>query len=197
MNSDTRTLIEINGRQTKITLGPNSDLTELSFGIETAITNFFGRGICKFDIYRSKTEDGSAIIELNALSPIGPMVMSKVASYQSMIQEGLYPQILTTDFKQDGITEGQNKYIGKIKGQTKTVIETDGPDPKSSIGVTAYGLSDLFTGFFNLGINYMKWQGSVKGVQIYIRHDLTEREVQSYLKSRVDYPLRKAVKELD
>lgn len=58
-----------------------------------------------------------------------------------------------------------------------------------SIHEIAYGIGDMFTGFFALGVKFLKWQGSLHTVQCYLRHNLTDEQIAQYLISKQDYDI--------
>ena len=58
-----------------------------------------------------------------------------------------------------------------------------GHEYKSDIplSVIAYGMSDMFTGLFALGIKKIKWQGSLYGSQLYFNHNFpTSKEIFNF-----------------
>lgn len=184
------------GNKVKIILGASSDLTEMSFALETAISHFLGRGIYIYSVTRSKSEN-NCIVELQANCTIGLMQMSNVASIGSAVNAGLIPNKCLQDFReeQDKVLDGQNQYQ-KTTGKNISVIEGKNLDKNVQLSTISYGLADMLTGLFYLGVNYAKWQYSIQSTQLLFRHDLTDNQIQQFLKSKQDYPLREIVSKL-
>jgi hypothetical protein len=192
----------------KIVISPDSDLTELSFSIESVLANFVGRGCASFEFTRSTQPDKSCIIEAKALEKCGPMILSKVGNIGYAVQSGTYPRILTRSFltevqqnREPVIREGQNrlaKYFASLKSENfiESVVCSYDFDPKVPLSHITYGLSDMFTGLFAKGVTYLKWQGSMKESQLYVRHKFPEKELHAYLMASQDYELRRKVSTL-
>lgn len=181
-------------------------LTELSFAIEIAVSNFLGRGVHRFDCSRTREENGDCTLTLRALCHSGPIQLSKVASLENAAQSGLFPRQLKIkeDFKLEKETDqliagGQFKHQSVSfkkkanENQNLSIIETIDLDPKIDLAVIGYGLSDMITGLFALGIKYVKWQGSIKKTQLFVKHSLTENRLQQYLRDRQDYDVNQKV----
>lgn len=187
------------------TISSDSPLTEVSFALEIAISNFLGRGVHRFDCSRTREENGDCTLTLRALCHSGPIQLSKVASLENAAQSGLFPrQLIKEDFKLEKETDqliagGQFKHQSVSfkkkanENQNLSIIETIDLDTKIDLAVIGYGLSDMITGLFALGIKYVKWQGSIKKTQLFVKHSLTENRLQQYLRDRQDYNVNQKV----
>jgi len=188
----------------KIVVSPDSDLTELSFALESIISNYLGRGIAAFEFNRSKLADKSCVIDSKSLVASGPMILSKVGNIGNAVESGVYPRRLSVDFLKGAeriAHEGQNrltKYFAALKGEkyTESVVVSSDFDPRLPLAHIAYGLSDMFTGLFAMGVSYLKWQGSLKESQLYVQHTFSEKELHRYLLAAQDYELRRKVSSL-
>jgi len=190
----------------KIVVSPDSDLTELSFAVEAVLSNFIGRGCASFEFVRSKSENKSCVLEAKTLVPVGPMVLSKAANIEYAVKDGKYPRALTQNFLKEPafrsvVSEGQNrltKYFASMQQDfIESVVCSYDFDPRVPLSHITYGLSDMFTGLFAKGVTYLKWQGSMKESQLYVRHKFPEKELHDYLKlTAQDYELRRKVSTL-
>jgi len=195
----------------KITASLDSDLTELSFALESVLANFIGRGCASFE-FQGSFSATNCVIEAKALGPpsgVGSMVLSKVGNIGYAVQNGNYPRNLTRNFLEEVeanqghsiVLEGQNKLFTSLTSAPKekfieSVICSYDFDPRLPLSHITYGLSDMFTGLFAKGVTYLKWQGSMKASQLYVRHTFPERELYEYLMAPQDYELRRKVSTL-
>jgi len=179
-----------------VVASPDTPLADISFSVESAICHFIGRKVARFECRRSRSDNGECVLEFNALKKPGPMAISKVMNLAAAVREGLFPKmILDSDdfFNEPGfgessmILDGTHRHASKANPNTITSIIEAEPEPAVPIALISYGLSDMFTGLFALGVNYLKWQGSLKKTQLYIRHNLSENQLHRYLKSSQDY----------
>jgi hypothetical protein len=185
----------------KIIISGESDLTELSFAIETVLSNFIGRGIAAFEFNRSTLGNKSCVIDAKSL--VGPqlMALSKVGNIGYAVQNGVYPRTLKMDFLADKeriAHEGQNrltKYFASMRGEkyTESVVVSHDFDSRLPLSHITYGLSDMFTGLFAMGVTYLKWQGSMKESQLYLQHTFSDKQLKNYLFASQDYDLRRKV----
>lgn len=85
----------------------------------------------------------------------------------------------------------------KTEGSNCTsIVESYDLQPEIPVTLLSYGLGDMFTGLFALGVNYVKWQVSLKMVQLYIRHSLTDDQLTKFLIKSGDYNIRQKVSAL-
>ena len=85
----------------------------------------------------------------------------------------------------------------KSEGSNCTsIIESYDLKPEIPVTILTYGLGDLFTGLFALNVNYIKWQVSLKLVQLYIRHNLTDKQLSQFVLTNSDYDIRRKVSTL-
>lgn len=189
-------------------------LTEIAFAVESVTSHFLGRGISQFDCTRTRQENGNCTLQFKSLSTLRftkPMALSKVCSIGYAVGQKYFPSnIHASELFQLGekgfekiVSDGQHKHggsilVGRKKGENETtsVIDTFHLKPEVSLDVLTYGLGDMFTGLFALNCNYVKWQGSLNKTQLYIRHKLTEEQLNQFLKSNSDYDIRQKVKNL-
>jgi hypothetical protein len=181
----------------------DSVLTDVAFAIEAVCSNFLGRGAYRFELTRQKRDNGNCVLEAKALVESGPVKMSKVASVIAAASQGVFPFTLDSDFKKSEpgiVSEGQHQYFGfygrKDKDSATTVIETRDLEPNTPMSMISYGLADMFTGFYALGVKYLKWQGSLGQTQLYLRHNLTDQQIREYLLSTKDYEVQQLVSKL-
>lgn len=209
MNTTNITL-QKNG-DSEIVVGPDMPMTEVGFAIEVAISNLLGRAVTRFACERRRENNGACRLEFQnenrAALPI-PMQISKVTSIGYAVQHGLFPKnILPADLYQQEqpgfVSEGQHKHGISSKpsprwaaGKTVSVLDFEDFDPNATVAVICFGLADMMTGFFNLGVRNIRWQGSLKKTQLMIQHDLTDEQIRRYMVSSQDYPLNKTVSEL-
>lgn len=205
---DSHTNILFRPNSAKIIVAPDGDMTELSFATECVLSNFIGRGCASFEFSRSSLADKSCVIDAKTLENAGPMILSKVGNLGYAVQNGTYPRILSRDFlkemkseREPVIQEGQNrlaKYFASLQkeGFTESVVCSYDFDARVPISHITYGLSDMFTGLWAKGVAYLKWQGSMKQSQLYVRHKFPEKELHEYLMASQDYDLRRKVSSL-
>ena len=88
--------------------------------------------------------------------------------------------------------------VGKKQdgSNTTSIVESYDLMPDLPLTVLTYGISDMFTGLFALNVNYVKWQGSLKQVQLYIRHALSDKQLGDFLLSNKDYDIDRKVSTL-
>lgn len=201
------TKIEIDQKNVTVTVSGESPLTEVSFGIEAALSNFLGRRMTRFECRRSKAMNGDCILEFTALCPAGPMLISKVMSLRDAERQGLFPVTFPEQnsfLNEPGapfhnqVLDGQHQHRGITQtpdGQT-SVVENQEINPDFTIAGVCYSLADMLTGLFALGVNYVKWQGSVKRTQLCIRHKFDQKKLHDYLRARQDYDLARKAKTL-
>jgi hypothetical protein len=135
------------------------------------------------------------------------MQISKVGAIGYAVQSGLIPaniapgekfQVEETGFEKI-VSEGQHRHgrmssvVGrKTEGSNCTsIVESYDLKPEVPVTVLTYGLGDMFTGLFALNVNYVKWQVSLKMVQLYIRHNLTDKRLSEFMLSNSDYDIRR------
>lgn len=133
------------------------------------------------------------------------MLISKIMSLKDAEKQGMFPSIIPEQFcflkdrpVHNQVLDGQHQHRGitqsSADGQMTSVIETQEMNPDFTIAGICYGLADTLTGLFALGVNYVKWQGSVKRTQLFIRHRFDQNKLNEYLSSRQDYDLTRKVK---
>lgn len=194
-------------------ISADSQLTEVAFAVESAASHFLGRGVNRFDCTRTRQPSGTCVLSFKALKKSGPAQFSKVGALGYAVQEGLIPAIISAGEKfqveETGfdriVSEGQHRHAGlrsavvgrKSEGSNCTsIVESYDLKPEVPVTVLTYGLGDLFTGLFARNVNYVKWQVSLKLVQVYIRHSLTDDELHKFLISNSDYDIRRKVSTL-
>lgn len=197
-------------------ISADSTLTEVAFAVEAAANHFLGRGVNRFECVRTKQPAGTCVLTFKALKKSGPMVLSSVGALGYAVREGTIPAIISPvdkfQVEESGfekiVSEGQHRHgslgrmsamVGrKVEGANCTsIVESYDLKPEIPVTVFAYGLGDMFTGLFALGVNYVKWQISLKLVQLYIRHNLTDEQLAKFLiKNGGDYDIRQKVSAL-
>lgn len=200
------TKLELNPQHCAITLFGGSPLTEMAFGIETAISHFLGRKVARFECKRSKLDNGDCRLDFTALKQSGPMVISKVMNIRNAANEGFYPKVILDSecfLNEPGfsslVEDGQHRHQGFVSksdaNMTTTVVESDA-NPNTSLALISYGLGDMFTGLFALNVRYVKWQGSLTKTQLYIKHNISEQKLTQYLTASQDYDVARKIKTL-
>lgn len=188
----------------------DSTLTEVAFAVESAVSHFLGRGVNRFDCTRTRQENGNCVLTFKALKKSGPMVLSKVGSIEYAVKENLFPRNIAASenfqLEEKGferiVSEGQHKHGNMVVGRKKddshttSIIESFLLRPELPFAILTYGLGDLFTGLFALKCNYVKWQGSLNKVQLYVRHNLTDERMKQFLLSNSDYDIHQKVSTL-
>lgn len=197
-----QTTLTLNPERSVARISPDADLTEVAFAVEGVCGYFLGRGIYRFDCRRTQEEDGSCVLAFTALNKGGPMQVSKIGAVGHAVRQGLFPTDLPQNerfqMQEPGfVREGQHRHGGlmhrKDAGHAVSIVESHDFDPASPMALITYGLGDMFTGLFALGVRYVKWQGSLKTIQLYIRHQLTDKRLTEYLLSDKDYDIRRKV----
>jgi hypothetical protein len=188
----------------------DSTLTEVAFAVESAASHFLGRGVNRFDCTRTRQDNGNCVLTFKALKKSGPMVLSKVGSIGYAVEENLFPRNIPASenfqLEEKGfekiVSEGQHKHGSVVVGRKKdgsdttSIIESFLLRPELPFAILTYGLGDMFTGLFALKCNYVKWQGSLNKVQLYIRHNLTDERLKQFLLSNSDYNIQQKVSTL-
>lgn len=189
-------------------ISADSTLTEVAFAIDSVTSHFLGRGVNRFDCTRTKQQNGNCVLNFKALKKSGPMVLSKVASIGFAVAEKIFPRDILDVEKfelndkgfEKVVLDGQHKHGSIINkkdgGNTISIVESFVLRPELPFSILTYGLGDLFTGLFVLNCNYLKWQGSLNKVQLYIRHNLTDKELSKFILSDEDYDVLKKVSTL-
>lgn len=200
--------------QVRATISQDSVLTEVAFAIEGIINHFFGRGVFRFEITRSR-QSGDCVLEAKALTKSGPIQVSQISSVGVAIQSGLFPrrvppaELFTAELvakdeweRPAFATDGQHRFRKILQrsseGYTESVIESRQTRTDIPLGYLAYGLADLITGLYARGVNYIKWQGSLDTIQLYVKHRLDEKTLYEYLASQGsgDYDINMKVAKL-
>lgn len=194
-------------QQCSATLNGDAVLTEMAFAVEAAVSHFLGRKVHRFECRRSRLNNGDCHLEFNALKQSGPMVVSKVMDVYTAIAEGVIPRqisepdsFLTESGFMPKAEDGQHRHKGysskRESGLTTTVVESDGFSSNSTLSLISYGLGDMFTGLFALNVSHIKWQGSARKTQLFFKHNLSDKQVADYLRSRQDYDINRKIKSL-
>jgi hypothetical protein len=189
----------------------DADLTEVAFAVESVSSHFLGRGVNRFDCTRTRQENGDCRLHFKALKKSGPMLISKVCSIDLAVRENLFPknipadehfQLEETGFNFEKVADGQHRHRNVIvcrkkeNNNTTSIIESFLLKPELPLDVITYGLGDMFTGLFALNCKYVKWQGSLNKVQLYVRHNLSDEKLKSFLLSNSDYEINRKVSTL-
>lgn len=192
-------------------ISADCSLTEVAFAVESAASHFLGRGVNRFDCTRIRQENGNCTLSFKALKKSGPMVLSKVGSIGYAVEENLFPRQISAgenfQLEENGfekiVSEGQHRHgsivVGrkKVGGETTSIVESFLLRPELPFSILTYGLGDMFTGLFALKCKYVKWQGSLNKVQLYIRHNLTDERLKQFLMSNAaDYNIHQKVSAL-
>lgn len=207
MTFDTK--LEYNQQHFSALLSGGMPLTEMAFAVEIAVSHFLGRSVSRFECQRSKLDNGDCRLEFSAMKPSGPITVSKVMTIHSALNEGVLPRRISeaesflkeTEFVSSPMLgDGQHRHQGytsrKSGNLTSTIIEAGGFSGTSTLALISFGLSDMFTGLFALGVNHIKWQGSGEKTQLYCKHNLSENALIAFLKSKQDYDLNRKIKTL-
>lgn len=193
-------------------ISADSTLTEVAFAIESAGNHFLGRGVNRFECLRTRQPNGTCVLSFKALKKSGPMVLSSVGALGYAVREGTIPGVIAPGDKfqveEDGfekiVSEGQHRHgrmssvVGRktVGSDCTSIVESYDLKPEIPVTLLTYGLGDLFTGLFALNINYVKWQVSLKLVQLYIRHNLTDQQLHKFILTNADYDIRRKVSTL-
>ena len=203
-------LINYGSEQCVADISSDCVLTEIAFAVESVTSHFLGRGVNRFDCLRVRQENGNCTLLFKALKKSGPMVLSKVGSVGYAVEQNIFPRNISASdnfqLEEQGfekiVSEGQHRHgsfvVGRKKEKDKTtsIIESLQLNPKVSFSILTYGLGDMFTGLFALNCSYLKWQGSLNKIQLYIRHNLTDERLKQFLQSNSDYNTRQKVSTL-
>lgn len=202
-------LINYDLNQCVVDITGDAALTEVAFAVESVASHFFGRGVNRFDCTRVRQENGNCTLTFKALKKSGPMLISKVCSVGEAVKQHLFPENIPVNehfqLEETGFetlaSEGQHRHGNKIsnkkeKNKTTSIVESFFLKPELPIDVITYGLGDMFTGLFALNCNYIKWQGSLNKVQLYVRHNLSEEKLKQFLYSNSDYDIKRKVSTL-
>lgn len=153
-----------------ISCSPDTFLTEYSYGIETAINWFFGRGVYKLKIERSKV-DRNQVVTVTPLSKPREFTFSQVCSIGTLVSEGFWPRDLSEDERwrvpnenRNEIRDGQHR-IWRSDNEC-SIIQSFGKSPDTPMAIISYGLADIATGMFWHGAKWVKFQGSLGTTQI-------------------------------
>lgn len=153
----------------EIVCSPDTIFTEYSFAIEQGIDWFFGRGVSALKTQRYKGSGREQCVKITPLQPVKPMTYSLVTSLGVLVKDGFFPKEIPFEdmWKIPGerheVRDGHHRVLRANKEMT--LVQSYGLDPKMSIGMLAYGLSDFVTGFFWQGATWVKFQGSLGVVQ--------------------------------
>jgi hypothetical protein len=172
-------------------IGKNNTLVELSSIVSYMIDDYLGRGVYRFDFLRG-IKNGDCVLESNALCDWKPLVFSSVTPLSRAVKEGVVPRNLS----EEEIFQNDKTNLDSALGPYESIIDSHLEHQNLPLALISYGLSDLVTGLFALGVRYVKWQGSGLRTQIYVKSKLTEDEIMSYLKTPVDYDVNALVKTL-
>lgn len=186
-------------------LSGEAPLTEVSFAVEAAVSHFIGRKVNRFECKRSKIASGNCHLDFSALKLSGPMAVSKVMTVQSAADVGVIPFAIgdTDNFLAEDafpkVTDGQHRHgcFSKLENNlVSTVIETK-ISSGSSLSLVSYGLADMFTGLFALNVSHIKWQISLQKTQLFFKHNLSDKQINDYFASKIDYDTTRKIKTLN
>lgn len=186
-----------------VTVSGNSVLTDLSFGMETCISNLLGRGAFAFEFERTRLTNGDGRVTFNTLVPSGPSAFSMVASLANAAQAKIVPKAVLHSFQSEvdspeQMKDGPHQHQSSSFANTSTsVLKFEDLNANQPLSVLAYGLCDLIMGFFALGSTYGKYQISLKTSEFLIRHNLSNSQLEKFLRSNnYDYDINRLVKTL-
>ena len=185
-------------------------LTHLSFAVESIASYFFGCAVSRFECERTSPHHPDCQLIFTALDEPGPMRLSKVASVGSAVREGLWPRQIPENacFQAEANRIRKNKIEIEPITQQMTFFAAEehpaaciimGHEYKSDAPLSeiAYGMSDMFTGLFAIGIKKIKWQGSLMGSQLYFNHNSENAQILNFLRSNKDYDINRLVSTLE
>ncbi len=160
-------------------------LPELSFALEAAANWFFGRGVTHIKATRTKWSEGlSCTVE--AKMPSRPMLFSQITPLSELVKAGYWPKELRQEelFQVPGdkheIRQGHQRFFQANKEYT--VMRSFGLNPSVSCGEIAYGIADLFTGFFWLGAKSVQHQLSLGTIQTQFDKGFDRGELEKYIR---------------
>lgn len=165
-------------------------LAEVDFATESIVSHFINRGVNKFECTRTRKESGACILQFKALKKSGPIFATKASPVSYYVKQDVFPKDTDEDFKDDSfeskdITDGQNKL--KLFTKDKAcVIETYGLHPNMPMNVVTYGIGSMLVGLFDLGVNHVKWQGSMKTAQLYFDHNITTAQINDFIFGKIN-----------
>lgn len=182
-------------------------LTHLAFAVESIASYFFGCAVSRFACERTSPHHPDCQLTFTALDEPGPMRLSKVASVGSAVREGLWPRKIPENacFQAEENRIRKNKIDAEPISQQITFYAPEeylqssciivGHEYKSDAPLSeiAYGMSDMFTGLFALGVKKIKWQGSLLGSQLHFSHNLDNKQILGFLGSSKDYDINRKV----
>jgi hypothetical protein len=186
-----------------VEMHPDCKLTQLSYSLESAINYFLGCGHTRWYVQRRLAPNNFVQILIGSLEEVENLQLqaSQVTPLSSAVQSNLFPKQLSELWEEENphdnswVSDGQNK-IKKSKRENVSIIVSHDINPQITLGLVAYGLADMITGLFCLGSKYVKWQGSLKSTQLYIHHNLSQKELLKYFADNKDYDVEAAVSTL-
>lgn len=179
----------LSAEQVEIVCSPDTLFTEYSFAIEQGIDWFFGRGVSALKTQRSKARQEQRVT-VTPLVPAKPMTYSLVTSIGTMVKAGFWPkeipfeELWRVPGERQEVRNGHHRVVRANKEMT--IIQTYGLAPDLSIGMLAYGLSDLITGVFWQGATCVKFQGSIGVLQQHIDKGFEGDDLVRYLADQGD-----------
>jgi hypothetical protein len=190
--SDASVNIEYSPDKVRTLLGLDAKLADVAFGIESTINYFFGRSVYRWSLERSSIPQKRFLMNADALCTPTDMVMSQIASVGMGVQSGTMPRQFKPQelwdregrSSQDNwLPDGQHRLGSTFMEGDHNVSIVHGKEvhPHIPLGHLSYGLADMITGFFFRGVHYVKWQGSQRDTQLYIRHQMSHKEIWQYL----------------
>ena len=158
--------LTMTAERVEIICSPDTLFPEYSCAIEQGFEWFFGRGIAAFKAERSKDPaTREQLVTLTALTPGRSLAFSLVTPLGDLAADNYWPEEIPFDkvWQLPGvrheIRDGQHRLFRANK--EGTIIQQYGMDKNLPIGMLAYGLSDLITGFFWQGAKWVKYQSSL------------------------------------
>jgi len=192
---------------------PSTPLPELSFALEFVSNNFCGRGIYRWEVERTRGDDGSCHVNAVSLMPDDkprPMLISQVAQLGGAVQQGVIPANIplreSFRFEKDEpklARDGNHRrrklfsFSSPDVGWAESIIESHDVNPAITLATFSYGFADMTVGLFALGVKNIKYQITRGTTQLWIKHKLTDEALIRYFQAEGnDYPLGMTVGKL-
>lgn len=193
--------LSITGPLVQGSVGADDKLPEVATVIQWGLEWFMSCGVHKWQIDRTKNRDGSCLLRLQALCEVQATAFSSVTNFETLAQQGYFPQQLSPN---DVIDPGkpiqrmayQPGNFAGFAAENYTVFGFENYKPHYRICEWSYGMADCLTGFFYKGAMVAKFHGSIKLSQLWLGHGMTKEQFREYFTNPYDYDPNATVSEL-
>lgn len=183
--------LSMDDRSVSAVIPADNRATTVTSILEQSIVWFLGHGVWKWKVRRENIKGRDCMLKLTASTDPKPLTFGSIAQMGTLANEHFIPKSLPDNLKwtPDNLGQTQHQDIGglyKIGGLTfgtsgETVLSQ--PQIRDDIPVCwyAFGLADLFVGFFAKGATEIRHQVTLSLAQTYINLGMSKIQLAKFM----------------